>query len=160
MFSAVSGMSSGTTISSNRAPVSSSASHPRRDHEEYFLLPTTIFSMAHILLFRRRTAEARTRGVRPRQLLVEELALHAQIFQVLRYAPRPLVGGGERLDARPHRAGLRAQRRPLAALAVDHRLQLGGARFGAAFLLLDLLQLRPRLAQLHPHRVQLFPEVL
>src|ERR1043166_8832965 len=45
MFSAVSGMSSGTITSSNGAPASLRPSQPRSDQEEYFLFPTTIFSM-------------------------------------------------------------------------------------------------------------------
>ena len=45
MFAAVSGMSSGTTISSNGTPACLSTSQGRSDHDEYFLLPTTIFSM-------------------------------------------------------------------------------------------------------------------
>ena len=45
MLAAVSGMSRGTTISSNGTAACLSTSQPRSDHEEYFLLPTTIFSM-------------------------------------------------------------------------------------------------------------------
>src|SRR6266436_9926619 len=45
MLAAVSGMSRATTISSNGTPACLSTSQGRSDHEEYFLLPTTIFSM-------------------------------------------------------------------------------------------------------------------
>src|SRR5437870_4525930 len=114
MFPAVSGMSSATTISSYGAPVSLSASHPRRDQEEYFLLPTTIFSMTQSSLLGRRTADARARRVRARELLIQELVLAAQVVQLLRHPRRPLLRCGEHLHPRPHRPCFRAQRGPLA----------------------------------------------